>query len=407
MGKYALLITIAAALGVSYYSQQSLSTSQDTSRDLSERQRTVIARQIARSAFNNAVSKVKTEWCNVPAGIELTSYEKGEYEVTFSSSSTGGGEGEDGGGEDSCAGKSITVTVTGYYPGKDPPNKVSYRIEGTAEQRTMVSGLFSGLTASGALSKLRVNGCGGGGCTSGVPPGGGEGRSGMSLPASMEEHINDEGCPENGWEQGDIVAGEGSAVNECGVQVRDASAEGWVQSKMNAIKSEITSEENTSDVTVCGSGGNGTGPPDDKETGPPDDKDTGPPNNRGPFAFASMSVETGSSGGGPPGDCALDGEGILLVPDGKTATANGGPPRWDGLVYVEDGGGVTINGGGNTQSINGGLLMEGGSSFLMNGGERVQYDPNELSKYEDLLPSIKTTEVTVTDRTSKFVQANE
>ena len=48
--------------------------------------------------------------------------------------------------------------------------------------------------------------------------------------------------------------------------------------------------------------------------------------------------------------------------------------------------------------------MEKGSTFKMNGGNRVQYNPAELRKYVDLLPSIETTEVTVTDRRSKVVQ---
>jgi hypothetical protein len=410
MGKYALLLTFSVGLALAYFGQQSMQISSAANEDQVERQKTVLARQIARSAFNNAVSNIKRDWCSVPTGTEEpVPYEQGEYEVTFGFSG-GGEEGEDSSGEDSCAGKRITATVTSYYPGKEDTDKVSYQIEGTAEQRKMVSGLFSGLTASGALSQLRVNGCGGGNCVSG-DPGGGEGRPGMNLPGSMAEDLDGNGCPSNGWGKGDIVAGSESVANECGVQVRGAADDKWVTGKMSAIRSEIESElessNPSSDITVCGEGGNDTGPPDDEDTGPPEDRETGPPNQRGPFALASMSAEIDNRGGRPPGDCSIDGEGILLVPEGKTARANGGPPRWDGFVYVEEGGTIRINGGGSTQSISGGLLMEGGSNFRMNGGERVQYDPDELRKYVDLLPSIETTEVTITDRTSKVVGSNE
>ena len=408
MGKYVLLITFAGLLGMSYLGQQSLSTSQDTSEDLAERQRTVLARQIARSAFNKAASKLKRNWCTVPDNSSLRSYEQGEYRVTFASASAGDDseEGEDDEGKGACSGKSITITATGYYPQAGSPDEVRYQIQGAVEQKTLVSGLFSGLTASGALSQLRVNGCGGGNCVSGVPPGGGQGRPGMNLPGSMAEDLNENGCPSDGWEKRDIVAGNGSVANECGVQVRSAADDEWVTGEMKKIESVLTSGGNA-DVTVCGNG-NGGGPPGNGG-GPPGNGGGPPGNGGGPFGFASMSY-SGESVSNPPGSCAFrgngGGSGILYVPPGESVRFNG-RPTWNGLVYVAEGGSIRINGGGGVTNINGGLLMEENASFRMNGGNRIQYNPDELRKYVDLLPSIETTEITVTDRTAGVLQRDD
>ena len=93
----------------------------------------------------------------------------------------------------------------------------------------------------------------------------------------------------------------------------------------------------------------------------------------------------------------------MYVPPGESVRFNGNP-TWNGLVYVAEGGSIRINGGGGVTNINGGLLMEKNSSFRMNGGNRIQYNPEELTKYVDLLPSIETTEVTVTDRVGKVME---
>jgi hypothetical protein len=98
-----------------------------------------------------------------------------------------------------------------------------------------------------------------------------------------------------------------------------------------------------------------------------------------------------------------------------------GTATWDGLVYVAEGGDVTIKGGGgkgsgkngnNNRNINGALLMEGHkkndegeienrSEFDMSGGNRVQYNPDKIRDYIDVSKYNKEiTEVTTTDRKS-------
>lgn len=395
MGKYILLVTFAGVLGLSYLAQQSQSTALDTSEDQAERQRTVIARQIARSAFNKGVSEVKRNWPAVPPG-EQGRYEQGQYELTFAVSSTGEDEDESG------ANKEISIASVGIFPSAGSPDAVRYLIEGVAEQRKVASGLFSGLTAGGAISfeGSSGKGCSGAACISGLTPNG-ENRRGMSLPGKMGAGKADDWCP-GGFGPGQILGSGGEGAGDCDVQVRDKAADDWVSKKLSQIESRIKSNQGRPEIKVCEKEG---GPP--KNTGPP--KDKGPPRNngKGPFQFARMSRVETRSGGAPPGGCQFNGNsggsGILYVPPGGSVRFNGGA-TWNGLVYVAEGGQLRINGGGGKTNINGGLLMEKGSTFKMNGGNRVQYNPAELRKYVDLLPSIETTEVTVADRRSKVVQ---
>lgn len=60
MGKYALLITIAAVLGVILLSSQARDTALKTSEDQVERQEEILARQIARSGFNVGLSAIRS-----------------------------------------------------------------------------------------------------------------------------------------------------------------------------------------------------------------------------------------------------------------------------------------------------------------------------------------------------------
>ncbi len=431
MGKYALLITFAGVLGLSYLAQQSQSTSLDTSEDQAERQRTVIARQIARSAFNNGVSAVKRNWPTVPSD-EQGAYEQGDYRLNFSSPSTGeeGEEDEDDGSDED---KKINIASTGIFPQTGSPDEVRYLIEGVAEQKKVASGLFSGLTAGGVISFTGSSGkgCSGAACISGLTPNG-ENRRGMSLPGEMGEGKSDDWCP-GGFGPGQILGSGGKGGSDCDVQVRDKASDDWVKEKMSEMKSRITSNKDKPEVTVCGEGnpggGSGDNPGEGGESNPGEgsDENPGKGNNKsfggsfvvdlaggppgGPRVRGSGTLQEtgaeGSSKGGPPGTCRFNGNkggsGILYVPPGESLRFNGGA-TWDGLVYVADGGQVRINGGGGKTNINGGLLMEKGATFKMNGGNRVQYNPAELLKYVDLLPSIETTEVTITDRRSKVVQ---
>lgn len=376
MGKYTLLLTFSVALALAYFAQQSMQMSAAANKDQVQRQKTVIARQIARSAFDKGASEVKRSWPTAPSDELERTYEQGEYRLEFSSSSTGGD-------------KEISITSTGIYP-PDPPDEVKYRIEGAAEERTVVSGLFSGITANDAIrfSGSSGKGCSGLACISGKTDNG-EDRPGMNLPASME--LDENGCPKTSkgsWDQEDIEGGDESRVNECSVQSRGENASSWIDKKMEEIKDEIN--KNGSNVKVCNGGCHLKGKKENKNKGK-------------------------KNKGGKR-------SGILYVPAGERVKFSG-TSSWNGLVYVEKGGDVVIKGGGgrgsgggggNNRNINGGLLMEGHkmedgkisdySDFKMSGGNRVQYNPDKIEKYVNIKSyNGGFTEVVVTDRKSCIV----
>jgi hypothetical protein len=61
MGKYILLITLSVSAALSMYAGQFQSAQVDARSELAERQKLIIARQMARSAYASGVSEVKRQ----------------------------------------------------------------------------------------------------------------------------------------------------------------------------------------------------------------------------------------------------------------------------------------------------------------------------------------------------------
>lgn len=340
MGKYALLLAFASALGLAYFAQQSNQTSQDTSQDQAERQGTVIARQIARSAFNDGVSEVQRDFEGVTEGNRSGTYEQGKYRLEYDVSNAG------------TENKSVLITAEGTY------DETTYRIRGRAEQRSQVTSLFNGITASGLVTfQVKGGGCSGGPCVSGVDAGGGETRHGITLPHSADP---DQVCDEFDNEVEGVEDG-------CDVVSRTEERDKWVDSKMEELESEIISA---------------------RENGAPE------------------IVECD--------DCRMDkmeeDSGILYVTGELTFN---GDRTWKGIVYVDSFGSIRINGGGDARNINGGLLMEGATEyddeedFDMRGGNRVKYNTENIKKYIDILPSIESKSVQIADRSGGIVRSDQ
>lgn len=372
MGKYTLLLTLAAVLGFTYFAQQSQQRARSANEDQVERQKTVIARQIARSAFDKGLSKVKRNFGSISEHSTSKSYEGGNYVVTYDDAMDGGD-------------KVVQIEAQGTY------QDATYRIAGTARKQVVMPGLFSGITADGDIDFIGSSGkgCSGLACVSGTT-GNGDDRPGMNLPGSME--LGNDDCPNN-WDSGDIKGGPEEVLNECSVYSRNESESEWMGNKMEDMKEKIVDQENKNYDKKCDGGCTIRGNSGGKENG---------------------------KRKGKGGEDEAEEGGIMYVPPGESLRING-TATWDGLVYVAEGGDVTIKGGGgkgsgkngnNNRNINGALLMEGHkkndegeienrSEFDMSGGNRVQYNPDKIRDYIDVSKYNKEiTEVTTTDRKS-------
>lgn len=109
MGKALLIIVLGAGLVMARHLYTNLETEQATTRDQVSFQEETVAREIARSAFNNAMGVIRSHGENVDAGVLAV----------------GGVAGQQGdllGGEfrvraEALSGHSVRVTATGYYGG--------------------------------------------------------------------------------------------------------------------------------------------------------------------------------------------------------------------------------------------------------------------------------------------------
>lgn len=107
MGKYILLVTLAGVLGSAVFTYQSTQTSVNTAREQAERERTVIARQIARSAFGVAESELQRsfeDWRVDRTGVAFdnaSSFTTGSFDLRSTGPSAG----------------PVAITATGHYDG--------------------------------------------------------------------------------------------------------------------------------------------------------------------------------------------------------------------------------------------------------------------------------------------------
>lgn len=327
MGKYIVLITLAVGLSLTVLTTQGMQTDQDTSEDQAARQESVLARQIAKSAFGKGLSALRRDyddWREERSGVP-------HRNSTFDLSASGPSAGP------------VALSATGRLGG------AVYRITGTVTQQEEISALLNGITAVGPVDfKISGPGCGGVPCVSGLDAGGREDRKGISLPNSGSE--SDVCSVFDGK-----VEGLGSG---CDVQSRHSNRDVWISGQMGRLEAQIQSKMSSGhpDVTACSS-----------------------------CKFSGNVTRSG----------------ILYVTG--TATIDGNS-RWNGLVYAAQGATVRINGGGGSRNINGGLVMEKDATLDMAGGNRVQYNTDQLRKYLSLLPALSTTAVEVADRTGTLVQ---
>lgn len=355
MGKYIILVLFAVAAGLAVLGAEYNSTAQSASAERSERQGVVLARQIARSAFNDGVSEVERSFDAVGDRTDEGSHERGTYRLHLDAQSTAGG-------------KTVDITAEGMYDGH------TYQIQATVRQDTTISSVFNAITASTPVDfTVQGGGCSGGPCVSGLDAGGRADRHGITLPSGESaEEVCDE-FHSGGYDDDMDTNVEGKAGG-CDVQVRTSAHDDWVEDQMDQM-----------DQTIQNAISNGN--PDVTECTGCDLKDFGDSNN----------------------------DGILYVTDGEF-TVNGNR-QWNGLVFVANAGKIRFNGGGDARNINGGLVLQDWATyeqenkdsdeFTMNGGNAVKFNSDELLEYVDTLPSIESATTVVTDRRSRLLHEGE
>lgn len=391
MGKYIILVTFAVALGVMLLAQQGMQTDLDTSKSQSTRQKQVLARQIARSAFERAVSELRRDAQNGRdlridgATGEPIEYEGGSFTLEDSGSPKG----------------PVVVTATGSYDDQE------YQVSGTIDFE--VPSTFNSITSQGSANfnppggSDSINCQGTGTCISGKDKNGD--RHGISLSPNR-----DTSDVLNKFD-GDIKGVNGS--NDV------ISRKGGRDSRNKKVNESIEELEkdigNSEDVTVCESGGGGPDNPN-----PPGNPGRGSNLNLGGAGplVSSIAFHPGGPPGGPqvdiqnrpasfspegsstpPGNCRIgpspndDNEGVLYVKG--DLTINGGA-TWEGLVFLNEGASVTINGGGTGPfkshwNIHGSLIMQDNTEFSVNGGQGnfVRYSSESVKNVirEGYLPS--------------------
>jgi len=342
MGKYALLIVAASLLGFVFFARQSSRIDQDTSEDQDARQGSVIARQIARSAFNDGISEVKRTFDTIAPTSREGSRENGSYVLRFDTSSTSGK-------------KRVTVTVEGTY------RSSTYQIQGTAVKDTAVSALYNAITASRPVTfDVSGGGCSGGPCVSGVDVGGRDDRHGITLPETQDTGPV---CDEFGG------AVEGKSGG-CDVHSRIGEHDDWVLSKLDDVQANIENAiaNNHEDVTVC----------DGCRAG--DFNQDGEQNSGILFVTGEFRINGSDQWNGLV--FVSDGGSVRINGGGSARNINGGLLLQENTAFVED------------------------EEFDMNGGNAVQYNSQELLKYIDILPSLETSTIRVNDRSGRILRSD-
>lgn len=335
MGKYIILATLAVTLGATILARQGMQTDLDTSESQGFRQEQVLAREIARSAFEMGLSKLRRDF-NWRTDRKQVEHEGGYFDLTVHGDSS----------------SPVSLTVVGYH------GDAAYEISGEATKDTSVTSLANAITASIPITfKVAGGGCSGNPCVSGFDEGGGDDRHGISLPPGADA---DAVCNEFD----DKVVGRGGG---CDVKVRSPERDAWVESQMEKLDSQILTAiaAGSEDVTVCN---------------------------------------------GCKVNNLADRDGILYV---TGELRYDGEEKWNGLVFVADGGSVRINGGGDAKNINGSLMMSDSTNFKndeefdLNGGNAVQYNSEILRKYMGTIPTLRTTTIKVTDRSKGFLRSSK
>lgn len=224
MGKYVVLAVLAVALGTTLLARQGMLTDLDTSASQAHRQKQVLAREIARSAFEMGVSELRRDFENWRVDRTQVEHEGGYFDLEASGPSGG----------------PVSLTAVGYH------GDTAYEITGEAVKDTSVTAMANGITARIPITfDVSGGGCGGEHCVSGIDAGGREDRHGITLPPDTDPTPSDV-CKEFN----DKVEGKEEG---CDVKARSSGEDDWVESQMTKLDAEIQKaiDEGSGDVTVC------------------------------------------------------------------------------------------------------------------------------------------------------------
>lgn len=344
MGKYVLLSVLAGALGTGLLMFGSQQTSLNTVDDQAEREAVVIARQIARSAFNTGLSQLKQDFNSYRVDRTGVPYEHGTFDLSASGP----------------AGGPVALTATGTYEG------AVYRIR--ADVLLDVNGI-PGLGIQGSLGAAKAKGnkfLVSGRDTDPVEQndtpvhgsGSGADRHGMRL--------DDRGSV-------DLVKGEYS-----GDQVVGVNGEGDVVHESIGIDLDVLQQEIENNTTHTEDDLDGT-------VGSPDHP-----------AIVAVNGDLDLAGN-------VHGTGALFV-DGNFRMR--GDAQWDGIVLVANGDARVDTEGdinGNARVFGSFLQKTSGSGRLEIGGSvRMQYSSKALKVLDGILPPVsESIQLRVTNRTKE------
>lgn len=366
MGKYVLLITLGVSAALAAYAGQFKSAQVEAGEEITDRQKLVLARQIARSAYASGASELKR---NFSASLnQCKRLDGGTFELTTSP----------------LPGDTVQVRAVGRHgaDGCSCTDCPQYAISGEATLDP--NGSFSALTFDGPLESANLSGGGRGPVISGNDASEEQDRNGVSLSrAADEQKMKEEFCKRFDSDVQGIGGG-------CDV-VHDPDID---LSALNQEVSDLAENQSThSESALCGGG---------KRRGKGGPKGSGPEGSVGSSGrSAVVTIE---------GNCKLSGKsggtGILYV-DGGSLTMTGNS-EWKGLVVVSGEGSFKASKGtprvlGNVSFYDGGALdMRGTASVQYSSGQLAQLQEEyELSALEELKNSSAQEEVRMTNRSQE------
>lgn len=372
MGKYALLLTLTAALGTTLLARQALE--QDTRASQVDRQKEVLAQQIAQSTFNRGVSELRRDY---GAGrtleidpIDEKTVEHKDVSFLLTDSDPDGSEDVSAMGVLKGSAKadgSISVTATGYY------DDARYRITGDLVRD--VDG-FVGVGVEGAIGS--VNGSGSKYMVSGRD----------TNPVDQSDDANH---------------GSGEGLDRPALRLDDSDS-------ADEVKSSLSGDQ------VVGVNGNGdvvNEPIDvDLDNLSQEIRDKKDP-------LSASDLESGGSFGSKDDpaivavdeDLRLDGDthgvGALLVNGNFTMRGNA---QWEGLILVKNGDTKvkdTDDFTGDARVFGSVMMQTGGSGGLdLRGSTRLQYSSAALTVLSDELSTMgKSTTLRVTSRSTEMLDS--
>lgn len=350
MGKYILLSVLATALGTGILMLDSQRTSVDTTKNEAEREEAIIARQIARSAFNRGLSTLKQNFGTSREDLTDVPYEGGSFDLT----STG------------PSGGPVDLTVVGKY------NDAAYRISATVLRD--VNG-FPGLGIQGSLGS--VNASGNKFLVSGLD-------TNPVDPNDDPDHGSGNGTDRHGMRLDDsgsanLVKGEYPDDQVIGI-----NGEGDVAHKPIPVDLDVLSQQIESNVTHTVDDLSGT---------------IGSVDNPAVVAVDGDLTLTGN----------VHGIGALYV-DGNFKMR--GDAQWEGIVLVNNGDASVDTEGdinGNARVFGSFLQKTNGSGNLeIAGSVRMQYSSKALKVLEGILPAVQESiSIQVTNLTKETLAAGQ